>query len=62
MFLELKNTTFQSITGKIYDFVTPLLIADDICINIIAENKIDKQTSCRSADRSCHSLYERAKI
>ena len=26
MFLELKNTTFQSITGKIYDFVTPLVI------------------------------------
>ena len=25
MFLELKNTTFQSITGKIYDFVTPLI-------------------------------------
>ena len=26
------------------------LIADNICINIIAENKIFKQTSCRSAD------------
>ena len=26
MFLKLKNITFQSITGKIYDFVTPLLI------------------------------------
>ena len=25
MFLKLKNTTFQSITGKIYDFVTPLI-------------------------------------
>ena len=26
MFLNLKNTVFQSITGKIYDFVTPLFI------------------------------------
>ena len=26
MFLKLKNTTFQSITSKIYDFVTPLLL------------------------------------
>ena len=28
MFLKLKNTTFQSITGKIYDFVTPLVKRD----------------------------------
>ena len=26
MFLKFKNTTFQSITGKIYDFVTPLIL------------------------------------
>ena len=35
MFLKLKNTTFQSITGIIYDFVTPLVKHNRITITQI---------------------------
>ena len=34
MFLELKNTTFQSITSKILHFVTPLIITERFNTNI----------------------------
>ena len=36
MFLELKNTTFQSITSKILHFVTPLFI--HMLVGLIGSN------------------------